>query len=255
MIYTIGRYFNLVRVLTATEFKLRDQGSMLGFFWTLLHPMAMFCVLYVVFSKWMVGHVKEFPSYLFVGIVMWNFFSTATSNALDIISRKAELVKNISFPKEILVVSSVLSIFLSFILEITVLLVVLICLGIRYGPVIVYFPFIVVIELILVVAVSLILSSLHVRYRDIRRIWDIIIRLGFFLTPIFYPLSIISSGKQRIMMYNPMLHVINASRECLLYQNTPHLMGLGVVLAVSIILLIAGLWIFKRAEVKFAEII
>ena len=255
MISGFKQYFNLLRVLTVSEFKLRDQGTVLGFLWTLLYPLAMFFVFYVVFSKWMVGHVKDFPSYLFVGIVMWNFFSSATTNALDIITRKAELVKNISFPKEILVVSGVLSIFLSFILEVVVLLVVLVLLGIHYAPVILYFPFIIIIELILVIAVSFILSSLHVYYRDIQRIWEILARLGFFLTPIFYPLSIISPGKQKLMMVNPMLHIINASRECLLYQNSPSLIVLVVVLLASVVLAAVGLFTFRKTETGFAEIV
>jgi len=249
------RYLNLTKSLSVSEFKLRDQGTVLGFLWTLLYPLSMFLVLYVIFSKWMGTHVENFPSYLLVGIVLWNFFTTSTTNALDIITRKAQLVKNLNFPKTILVISSVLSIFMSFLLEFGILLIFLVFLGIRYTPAILYFPVIIIIELTFALAVSFFLASFHVYYRDIKRIWAILVMLGFFLTPIFYPLSIISQAKQKIMLLNPMLHIITSARDCLLYQKQPPIVSLCIVLLAGIVLLGLGYFVFRKMEDKFAEIV
>ena len=253
MFVSSKQYFNLLKSISISEFKLRDQGTVLGFFWALLYPLCMFLVLHAVFSKWMGSRVENFPSYLLVGIVLWNFFTTSTSNALNIITRKAELVKNINFPKEILVMASVFSVFISFLVELVILLVFLMFLGIRYTIFIAYLPFIVIIELFFVMGISLLLVPLHVHYRDIERIWSILIMLGFFLTPIFYPLSIIAENKQRLMMINPMLHIITAARDCLLYQASPNLIVLSLLLLLGIILMGLGYFIFKKMEDTFAE--
>ena len=246
-------YINLTKTLTISEFKMRDQGTILGFFWTLLYPLSMFLVLHVIFSKWLGARVDNFPSFLIIGIVLWNFFSTSTTNALTIITRKAELVKNINFPKEILIISSVFSVFISFLMELVVLLPFLILLGAKFSCNIFYFPVIILIELIFILGTCFILSSLHVYYRDIQRIWAILVMLGFFLTPIFYPLSIIAANKQKIMAINPMLHIITSARNCLLYQGKPDMIALGLVLLFSLILLIVGYFIFKKMEARFAE--
>lgn len=248
-------YLNLLKTLTLSEFKLRDQGTFLGFAWTLLYPVAMFLVLYAIFSKWLGARVENFPSYLLVGIVLWSFFTTATTNALSIITRKAELVKNLNFPKEILVISSIFSIFISFIIELGILLIFLIFLGIEYSLNIFYLPLIIFIELIFILGISFFLAPLHAYYRDIERIWAILVMLGFFLTPIFYPLSIIAETKQKVMLFNPMLHIITSSRDCLLYQKAPDLIFLGLVLLFSLILLGLGYFIFKKMEDKFAEVV
>ena len=92
------QYLNLTKALAYSEFKLRDQGTALGFFWTLLYPLSIFIVLFSIFSKWMGTRIENFSSYLLVGIVLWNFFATSTSNALTIITRKAEFLKNLTFP-------------------------------------------------------------------------------------------------------------------------------------------------------------
>ena len=248
-------YLNLVKALTLSEFKLRDQGTFLGFAWTLLHPLAMFLVLYAIFSKWLGARVENFPSYLLVGIVLWNFFTTSTTNTLSIITRKAELVKNLNFPNETLVISSIFSVFISFIMEVGILLIFLIFLGIEYSLNIFYLPLVILIELIFILGVSFFLASLHVYYRDIERIWAILVMLGFFLTPIFYPLSIITETKQKAMLLNPMLHIITSSRDCLLYQKAPEVISLGLVLLFSLILLGVGYFLFKKLETKFAEIV
>lgn len=248
-------YLNLLNGMGISEFKLRDQGTFLGFLWTLLYPLSMFLVLYAIFSKWMGTHVQGFPGYLLVGIVLWNFFVNSVANSLSIISRKSDLVRNLNFPKEILVISSVCSIFISFIIEIIILLLFLLFLGTRYSLYIFYFPVVLLIEIILSLGVSFVLACLHVYYRDVERIWAIVSMLGFFLTPIFYPLSIIARDKQKIMLFNPMLHVIESARNCLLYQKAPHLGNILLVLAISIVIFFTGYYFFKKKESEFAEIV
>ncbi len=92
-----GKYLNLIKEQTIAEFKLRDQDSILGYAWTLLHPIFTFIILYSVFSKWAGQHMENFAAYLLIGIVQWNFFSEATSISLSVLLRKSNLIKNVNF--------------------------------------------------------------------------------------------------------------------------------------------------------------
>ena len=113
----MAAYLELLWSLTWTDFKLRDQGSVLGFLWTLLHPALIFTVLYLLFTKWMGRLVDGFAAYLLIGIVQYQFFEKSTSYALTSLRRKTLLVRNFKFPREILVFASVGSVFISYLLE------------------------------------------------------------------------------------------------------------------------------------------
>lgn len=251
----LARNLNLIKELTIADFKLRDQGSVLGFLWTLLHPALMFTVLYLIFSKWTGTKVDNFAAFLLVGIVQWNLFAMATENALKSIVVKRELVKEINFPKEILVISSVLTVFLSYAGELFILLILLFfILGNKLSPTILFLPGVVLIEIFLILGVSFITSSFFVFWRDIDRIWSILLKIGFFATPIFYPISIIASDKQIWLFLNPMTQLINAARGAIIYEKIDFGGFLLTGLA-SFGLLILGYLIFKTFEHKFAEVL
>lgn len=249
------KYLNLLRELTFSEFKLRDQGTVLGFFWTLLYPLLLFLVLFFLFTKWMGKFVDDFGFYLLIGIVQWRFFADGTSNTLSIIVRRGELVKNFNFPKVILIFSSVFTILISHLLEWCALLFFLLLFGRAFALTIFYLPLVIFTELIFIIGISLSLSLFFVYYRDIDRIWSILVTIGFFLTPIFYSLSIISEPKRTILLLNPMTHIISSTRACVLYKSIPPLSNLFAVFLLGILLLIIGYNIFKRKEGSFAELL
>lgn len=246
---------NLIKEVTIADFKLRDQGSFLGFFWTLLHPALMFTVLYLIFSKWTGTKIENFASFLLVGIVQWNLFATATENALRSIIVKRELVKEMNFPKEVLVISSVLTVLLSYIGEMVILFILLfLILANKFSPTVFLLPAVVLVQIFLVLGVSFVISTLFVFWRDIDRIWSILLKIGFFATPIFYPLSIIASDKQIWLFLNPMTQLINAARGAIIYGRIDFGGFLLTGLA-SFGLLILGYLIFKTFEHKFAEVL
>lgn len=255
MIFMKNKYLDLTVQMTLSEFRLRDQGTLLGFFWTLLHPLLLFLILNLLFIKWMGKFVEHYPLYLLVGIVQWNFFASATSYSLSSLIRRAELVKNFTFPREIIVVSSVLTVFLSHLFELLILTAFLLLSGATFTPLFFLVPLIVLVQLILVISISLPLSALCVYYRDIERIWGLIVTAGFFLTPIFYSLSAISEQRRLLLLLNPMTHIITASRSCLIYNNAPNFSLLGIILLLSLLILFIGFKIFRKMQRKFAEIL
>ena len=250
-----AEYLNLLREMSISEFKLKDQSTVLGFLWTLLRPLLMFLVLYFLFTKWMGARIERYPLYLMTGIIQWNFFATGTSYALSSLIRRAELVKNLKFPREILVISSALTVFISHVFEMVILLLFVTAMGVLPGPYLLLLPVMMLVELLLVISVSLPLSTLCVYYRDIENVWNILIMAGFFLTPVFYSLSIVSGGKRRILMMNPITRIINASRDCLVYGRTPELRSIAVIIFAATLLFICGYAILKNREKYFGEIL
>ena len=247
------KYLIMMWELSVAKFRLRDQGTFLGFIWTLLHPLIYFLVLYGLFRNWMGRHIDNFPLYLIIGIVQWNFFVSATSNSITAIMSAGSYIKNIKFPREILVLSSVLTVLFSHFLELLILIVFWILVGERIGWMVLgLFP-VLLLNIYLVTAVSFILATVGVYFLDIGRIWGILANVGLFLTPIFYSMNLLAPDKRRIILLNPMTHIIQASRDILIDNKLPELKGLFYVFAVASVLLFLGYKFFKRNEGYFAE--
>jgi ABC-type polysaccharide/polyol phosphate export permease len=230
-------YWSLVWELTRTEFKLRDQGTLLGFFWTLLHPALMFAVLYAVFVRWLGRGVDFYGAYLLIGLVQWQFFEKATSVGFASLRQKALLIKNFNFAREITVIAGVGSVFLSYVLELAVLLLFLRASGIPLALPWLMLPLQVASLLILTLATALVLALMSVEFQDMERSWSVLTTAGFYLTPVFYPMSVISPAYRSYMELNPMLHVVAGFRACLL----PRAESYGVPLVITAVFAVAGL--------------
>jgi lipopolysaccharide transport system permease protein len=246
-------FLNLVKELAIAEFKQRDQSSFLGFLWTLLHPLLVFLVIYALFAKWTGRHVELFPLYLMVGLVQWNYFAKATTSGLGSVASRPNLVTNFIFPREALVFSTVFANLIIHVMELSVFCLFALILGAEPAWTWLYLPLAVALQTVLVLAVSLFLAWLAVGYKDIVRIWEVVTFAGFFVTPIFYPLEIISPEKQVIMKLNPMLHLIMETRKFLIYDRQPSHGTLVFLALLSGLLFWAAYRIFKAGEHRFAE--
>lgn len=246
-------YWSLVWELTRTEFKLRDQGTVFGFFWTLLHPAMMFTVLYVVFVKWLGHHVAQYGSYLIIGLVQWQFFEKATTAGFSNLRRKATLLRNFKFASEITVLAGVGSVFVSYVFEIAVMLFFVRLSGVPFTPDWLLLPLHMAALLALSLAAALILALLSIEFQDMERIWSVLIAAGFYLTPVFYPIEVIAPEYHRYMRLNPMLHIISGFRGCLLPDSPasaapPALIGLA-----SLVLGLAAIAVFRKCSLKISD--
>ncbi len=246
-------YRNLIWQLAWSEFKLRYKNSILGYFWSLLEPMLMLTVLYVVFSNLMRVQVEYFQLFLLLGIILWNFFSRATSIGMNAIVGKANMVKKIYFPRDIFVISScitalLMSIFESFIfIMFMAFFKVSISTNIAYAPLILFFLFVISLGL------SLLLSALNVFYRDVQFIWQVVLQAGFFATPILYTLDIFPENLQKIILLNPIARIIISARDTIIYSAPAGTEDLLFMCISSIVSLLIGYLIFSRFEPRFAE--
>jgi lipopolysaccharide transport system permease protein len=246
-------YRELIRIMTISELKVKYQSSILGFTWSLLNPLLMMLVLYFVFSNIFKATQNHFALYLLIGIVSWRFMANGTISAITSIVAKPSLVTKVHIPRQVLVLSTVLASFISSILEFVVLVPLLFILGVGLSPIILLFPIVHIIFFMTVYGLSLILASLYVYYKDLNQIWDVLIQMGFFLSPIVYPLSTVPEEYLPYYMLNPITVIIQMYRDVLLYHNAPAPTDLAFTFLVGTAMIFLGSVIFKRLERRFAE--
>lgn len=243
---------DLVRMLTAIEFRARDQGTLLGFLWTLLRPLAQFAVLHAVFSRWMGPRVPDWTAFLLVGVVQWDFFAGATTHGLTSLRRKAGLVTHHAFPRIVIVLSSVLAVLLSHLLEWAVLLAVLPLMGVKPAASWLLLPALITAEAVLALGAACVLAALSARIRDVEQAWSLALYALFFLTPVFYTPELLPPATARLVALNPLGGLIGAARA-LLWGNAPS--GLGLPLAVTAVAALLGLGAFPRLARDVEELL
>lgn len=254
-LHELWNYRDLIIRLAWSDFKLRYKSSALGFFWSLLEPLLMLVVLYVVFSNLMRVQVEHYQLFLLLGIILWNFIDRGTSMSIWGIVGKASLVQKVYFPRDILVISSCTTALMMTALEFVVFIIFMVIFRVLPGWTVVYFPILFVLEFLIILGLSMTLSALNVYFRDVQFIWRLIVQVGFFATPILYPINIFPEKVRWIVMLNPMAQIITMMRDCTLYRISPDPLNLAYVAISTLALLLLGYVIFDHLEPKFAEAI
>lgn len=252
---------NLLYALVASDFKIRYQGSVLGYLWSLIRPLSLFAVLYVVFAKFfrIGGDVPYFSVYLLLGIMLWNFFSEATSNGLSSLVDKGDMIRKVYTPKYAIVLAAVFSATINLVINLFVVLVFAIFVGVQFNFIYLLALPIVVMELIAIsAAVSFLLASLYVKYRDVKYIWELLLQVAFYATPIIYPLARIPEKYHEILLMNPMAQIIQDARFLMITDKAPtswSVLGVWVVIpfAILIALTVLSIWYFKTKNRFLAE--
>lgn len=254
----------LLRELIKTDFKLRYQGSALGYLWALLKPLLMFAILYVVFSKILRfgGEIPHYPVYLLTGTVLWSFFTECTFQGIHAIEDRGELIRKISFPKYIVVLSATSTAVINMLINVAVIFIFALINGCT--PSLSWFLIIPsLIELYaLALGISLWLGAINVKLRDIGSIWEVLTQALFYAVPIIYPISMVtsvSSTAANIILINPIAQVIQDVRYNVVTDQTVTtwgytgvLWGLVSVLIVIVVLIFGALY-FKKRSKRFAE--
>lgn len=251
----IFSYRELIFNLVAKDLKVRYKTAMLGFLWALLNPLLMMVILSVVFSVFLKLKIEKYPLFLLTALLPWHFLSQSLSIATTSIVDNANLIRKIPFPREIIPLSVIIAQFIFFLLSLMILFIFLVIFKIRLTLLILFLPLALLLQFIFILSISLITSALHTRYRDVKYIVEALLLCWFYLTPIFYPLSLVPSQFQRIYMLNPMACVVIIYRDVLFYAKTPDFSIAGYTLSVSLVFLIVGLLIFKRTESLFADVV
>lgn len=248
------RYRELIRNLVARDLKVRYRHSVLGFLWCLINPLLMMTVFTIVFTVLMRSSIPNFPVFVLIGILAWNFHVTAVMGAATSIVANASLVKKVYFPREVLPISAVLSNGVNFLLALVALFAMIGVFNIHLSWTLVFLPVIFVVQVTFLLGVALILSALTVYFRDVEIILETSMLAWFFLTPIFYRMEDVFPEYTRAMyILNPMASIISAYRDVLYYGGIPGLDFLARTFVTSLLILVGGYVFFRRSARHFSE--
>lgn len=257
----------LLKELTKTDFKLRYQGSVLGYLWALLRPLMMFAILYLVFGKLLKfgGSIPHYPVYLLTGTTLWSFFTECTNQGIQAIVNRGELIRKICFPKYIVVVSATLTAVINLLINVAVVIIFALFDGITPNWTWLLVPFALFEFYCLALGVSFLFGAINVKYRDVTSIWDVLTQALFYAVPIIYPITMIAQTSElaaKILLINPIAQIIQDVRYCLITKETVttwayvgennYLYKLIPIL-ITALLLMLGSWYFRKKSKKFAE--
>ena len=255
----------LLKQLVITDFKLRYQNSVLGYMWSLLRPLFLFGVLYVIFVIVLKtgGDVPYFGTYLLLGLVIWNFFTETTTGSVGLMVAKGDLLRKINFPRYIIIISHSVSALINFGLNMVVIGAVMIIAGAEPNHSAIWVPLLLVELYVFCMGLSFFLSALYVKFRDINFIWEVLVQMLFYATPILYAFSFITNKSEtlgKILMINPLAQIMQSMRNGLVTDKTITSYDLfegGWYAAIPIILaifaFIFGALYFRKQSKTFAE--
>ncbi len=270
----LWNYREMVRNFVSRDLKARYKNSLLGYFWSLINPLLTMLIFWAVFGLLLRNSIPQFPVFLIVALLPWNYAVTAVSGGMRAILDNAHLVKKVYFPRAILPIASVISNLVNYLLALPVMFFVMfmfqmITVGhMRVSWTFLYVPVLLVIQTIFLIGIALLLSSMAVFFRDTTHIVDIFIQLWIFITPVFFSLEGITRGNvdaaRAVRWLNPMASLIDFYRDVLYGRavtgealprppSLPALDGVFRTLLTSLIILVIGAYVFQRTSRRFGE--
>ncbi len=257
----------LLRELVITDFKLRYQGSVLGYVWSLLKPLMLFAIMYVVFVHFLRfgAGIEHFAVSLLLGLVLWTFFTEATNQGMQAVVGRGDLIRKINFPKYIIVISATVSALINLFFNLTVVFVFMVFDGVDFGWTALLFPLTILLMYAFSLGLAFLLSAAYLKYRDILHLWEVFLQGLFYATPIIYPLQMVATvGGQiaaQLLMLSPIAvlfqnaraqvvghqHVITADQ---IFSNPLYIAIPYIIIGVVIVW---GMLYFKKTQGKFAE--
>ncbi len=245
------KYGFLLRQLVSREFKTKYKRSVLGVAWSFLNPLITMAVQYVVFSTLFKGDIPNYPVYLLTGVVFFNFFTEATGMGMTAITSNAALIKKVYMPKYIYPISRLCSSLINLGMALLPLFIVMMFTGTAFGPSLLLLIFDILCMLGFVMGMMLLLSTAMTFFQDTQFLWSVVSMMWMYLTPVFYSDSIIP---QNLLVYyhmNPMYQYITFARICIIDGISPEPIAYLWCILSSVIVLMLGIFVFKKGQDKF----
>jgi ABC-2 type transport system permease protein len=255
------RFFDLLFLIAATDFKKTYFGTVLGYVWSLARPLMLFAVLLAVFTQiFRIGSgVTDYPVLLLLNIVMFGFFQEATFAAVTSVVAREGIVRKTQFPRLVIPVAVVLTALFNLGLNLVAVLIFMFAFGVEPTWTWLLFPVILALLLVFTVAVSMLLSSLYVRFRDVAIIWTVLVTVLFYGTPVLYPIEIVPETVKDVIHLNPLTPIFEQMRTWIIDPAAPGAAeaadGLLLAAPIALYLAICGLavWVFNREAPRIAE--
>jgi ABC-2 type transport system permease protein len=259
-----GRLFHLTVTLAVLEFKLRFFGSVLGYFWQLMRPLMLFGILYAVFTQFVrLGEGVDFyPAILLTGVVLYTFFADATSGSVTAVLDRENLVRKVQFPRLVVPLSVILLAYFNLTLNLLAVLVFVLATGVDPRLEWLALPLMLFPLGAFAGGLAMLLSALYVRFRDLKPIWEVIVQIAFYASPILYVVEMLPSLTLQhvVIWFNPLATILVQARHSLIDENAPNSWdaagGFEYLLipgAIVVALLALGFWVFNREAPRIAE--
>jgi lipopolysaccharide transport system permease protein len=251
-------WWDLLSELVIREMKIMYKRSFLGIAWTLISPLLQLLVFVCVF-QWLLGtssvadFYPSYTAYVFIGLLSWNWFQTSLFQATGVIISSRALIRQPGFPKAILPIVVVLTGLFHYLLALPILFVFFLIGGVKLTPYAFLLPLLQCLQFLLTISFSYVLAGINVKFRDTQHTLGVLLQLLFYLTPVFYSLKQIPSQYWYYYALNPMVHIVTAYRQILLWGTAPDWIALAIVAVIAIGLLPIGYWIFRRQSERFVE--
>lgn len=251
----IYEYRDMVAGLVHRDLRGRYKGSFMGFLWNFINPLCQIIVYILVFSMIYKSNLDHYYIYLIVGMMPWNFFNESICQGAGCVFAQADMVKKIYFPREVLVISTVTSRFVNFLLSYLVAFVIILVSGFGFRPLLMlcWLPILFLIEYTFALGLSLILAAVDVYFRDVEYMTGVITMAWVWLTPIMYDIDIVPPSLAWLIRLNPMTPIIDCYHQVLYYKTFPAAGSLWQSAVVAVALLLIGELVFIRLERHFAE--
>jgi ABC-2 type transport system permease protein len=259
-----SRLLQLSITLATLEFKLRFFGSVLGYFWQLMRPLMLFGILYAVFTQFVrLGEGVDFyPAILLTGVVLYTFFADATSGSVTAVLDRENLVRKIEFPRLVVPLSVILLAYFNLMLNLLAVLVFVLATGVH--PRLEWFALPLMLFPLGAFAggIAMLLSALYVRFRDLKPIWEVIVQIAFYASPILYVIEMLPTQtlQHLVIWFNPLATILVQARHSLIDEDAPNSWdaagGFEYLLipgTIVVALLALGFWVFNREAPRIAE--
>ena len=255
----------LIRELVKTDFKLRYQGSVLGYLWAIIRPFLLFTILYVVFDVilHMGGDIDHYPVYLLTGTVLWSFFIECTNQGIQSILMRGDLLRKINFSKPIIVISATATAVINLLINLCVITVFCFINGIYPTLSWLLLPLFILELYIFSLGISFLLGAINVKFRDISSIWEVVSQALFYAIPIIYPISMVAArsvSAAKLLLLNPIAQIIQDVRYALITKQTittwnfvDNVFLQIIPIFIAILFFLFGIWYFNKHSKKFAE--
>lgn len=245
-------YRNLFFQLAGNQIKLKYQRSYLGMLWSLLNPLLMMIVLTAVFSTIFKNSIENFPVYLLCGRLIYEFHAECTKTSLDSIISNAPLIKKIYVPKYAFPIANALASLVNLLFSLIALVLVMLVMRVQiyWTVLLIWIPILYV--FVFSAGMGLILASVNVFFRDIKHLYSVALTMWMYVTPLFYPVESISNPiVLRIIQINPLYQFIKIFRGLVMDGQLPDLATNLACITCSLLMLLAGLMVFKKTQDKF----
>ena len=256
------RFFSLLWLMAVTEFRRIYFGTVLGYVWSLIRPLLFFAVLLFVFTEIIrIGSgVPNYPVLLLLGIVLFQFFSETTQEAVTSVVGQEAVVRKTQFPRLVIPLAVVLTGAFNSGLNLIVVLVFVLAWGVDPTWTWLLFPLALLALVTFTTAVAMLLSALYVRFRDVAIIWSVLATVLFYATPILYPIEVVPEKFRNFILLNPLAPIFEQIRVWVIDPSAPTavdaaggVLGLLPAAAIFFGVCFLGVWVFKREAPRIAE--